>query len=132
LELSLKNKGIRFWRDTHDAVAGRLETQIDRAVRLNPTFLLVLSARSVESDWVEHEVRKARELEKDAKRDVICPIALDASWKDCRWPARLREQIMEYNILDFSKWSDNDFFSRQFSKLIEGLHIFYQDEKPKK
>ena len=130
IEGDLKAKGVRFWRDIHDAVAGRLETQIDRAIRQNPTFLLVLSERSVESDWVEHEVRKARELEKEIRRDVICPVALDESWKTCRWPARLREQIQEYNILDFSNWHNDDFFARQFNKLIEGLHIFYQDDRP--
>ena len=34
-----------------------------RALRLNPTVLLVLSAASVKSDWVAWEVKKARELE---------------------------------------------------------------------
>ena len=29
----LKRKGIRYWRDIHDMKAGRMETQIDRAIR---------------------------------------------------------------------------------------------------
>jgi len=36
---------------------------------------------------------------------------------------------MDYSILDFSNWQDGDFFERQFNKLIEGLHIFYQDKE---
>jgi hypothetical protein len=126
LEGILAQNGIRFWRDVHDATAGRLEKQIDRAMRLNPTVLLVLSAASVQSDWVEHEARLARELEKELGRDVLCPVALDDSWKTCRWPERLREQIMEYNILDFSAWQDEAFFQRAAARLIDGLDLFYK------
>jgi uncharacterized protein YjbI with pentapeptide repeats len=126
LEKYLNNKGIRFWRDIHHATAGRLEKQIDRAIRLNPTLLLVLSSHSVESDWVQHETRLARKLALETKRDVLCPVALDGSWKECGWPERLREQIMEYNILDFSGWENEDAFQRAFRKLVDGLDLFYK------
>ena len=66
-------------------------------------------------------------LEKELGRDVLCPVALDDSWKTCRWPERLREQIMEYNILDFSEWHDEVFFQRMFTKLIDGLDLFYKE-----
>jgi hypothetical protein len=82
LENHLNKGGIRFWRDVHDATAGRLEKQIDRAIRQNPTVLLVLSEHSLKSDWVEHEVRMARDLERKTVHDVLCPIALDESWND--------------------------------------------------
>jgi hypothetical protein len=126
MEAYLNKKGVRFWRDIHHSTAGRLERQIDRAIRLNPTVLLILSSRSVESDWVEHEARLARKLERETGRDVLCPVALDDSWKTCRWPERLREQIMEYNILDFSKWQNADYMQRMFTRLIEGLGLFYK------
>ena len=119
-------KGIRYWRDIHDLKAGRMEKQIDRAIRQNPTILLVLSEHSLNSDWVEHEVRTARDLEKEMERDVLCPVALDDSWKDSRWPKRVMEQIMEYNILDFSEWKDNSKFEGMFRKLIDGLELFYK------
>jgi uncharacterized protein YjbI with pentapeptide repeats len=127
MEKHLNEKGIRFWRDIHHATAGRLEKVVDRAMRLNPTVLLVLSENSVQSDWVEHEARSARELEKELKRDVLCPVALDGAWKNCPWPVRLREQIMEYNILDFSNWKDEAEFTRKFGKLVEGLDLFYKE-----
>jgi len=126
LENQLNQKGIRFWRDVHDAKAGRLEKQIDRAMRLNPIVLLILSEHSIKSDWVEHEVRTARELEKELGRDVLCPVALDDSWKSSPWPKRVMEQIMEYNILDFSVWKDDSKFGNTFSKLIDGLGLFYK------
>jgi len=65
MEKHLDEKGIRFWRDIHDATVGRLEKVVDRAIRENPTVLLILSKNSVKSDWVEHEAKQARELEKN-------------------------------------------------------------------
>jgi hypothetical protein len=78
------------------------------------------------SDWVQHEVRKARELEKELGRDALCPIALDDSWKSSRWPQRVMEQVMEYNILDFSQWEDEGTFNAKFGKLLSGLDLFYK------
>ena len=126
IEGHLKKKGVRFWRDIHDMKAGRVEKQIDRAIRQNPTVLLVLSENSLSSDWVEHEVRTARGLEKDMGRDVLCPVALDDSWKSSLWPKRIMEQVMEYNILDFSAWEDDSKFDGMFRKLIDGLELFYK------
>jgi hypothetical protein len=128
MEKHLDEKGIRFWRDIHDATAGRLEKVVDLAMRQNPTVLLVLSENSVKSDWVEHEARSARGLGKELRRDVLCPVALDDAWKDCAWPTRLREQIEEYHILDFSKWKDDGEFGKMFRKLIDGLDLFYKEE----
>jgi hypothetical protein len=122
----LTEKGIRYWRDIHDMKAGRMEKQVDRAIRQNPTVLLVLSKNSLASDWVEHEVKEARKLEKDMDRDVLCPVALDDSWKDSPWPKRVMEQIMEYNILDFSEWQDDRKFDEMFRRLIDGLELFYK------
>ena len=129
LEPFLTKIGIRFWRDVHDATAGRLETQIDHAMRQNPTVILILSENSTRSDWVEHEARLARDLEKEIGRDVLCPIALDDSWKSAKWPARLMEQIKEYNILDYSKWNDDKAFEQVFNKMISGLDMFYKPDK---
>jgi uncharacterized protein YjbI with pentapeptide repeats len=126
IESQLNKRGIRFWRDVHDMKAGRMEKQIDRAMRLNPTVLLILSGHSLQSDWVEHEVRTARALEKEMKRDVLCPVALDDSWKNSPWAKRIMEQIMEYNILNFSEWKDDTKFESTFNKLIDGLELFYK------
>ena len=122
----LTKQGVRYWRDIHEMKAGRIEKQIDRAITQNPTVLLVLSEHSLKSDWVEHEVRTARDLEKELGHDTLCPVALDDSWKDSRWPKRIMEQIMEYNILDFSAWQDDSQFDGMFRKLIDGLELFYK------
>jgi uncharacterized protein YjbI with pentapeptide repeats len=122
----LKKKDIRYWRDIHDLKSGRIEKQIDRAIRYNPILLLVLSKNSLNSDWVEYEVRKATALEKEMSRDVICPVALDDSWKSSRWPERVMNKILDYSILDFSAWEDDTKFNVTFRKLIDGLGLFYK------
>jgi len=76
-----EKEGVSVWLDHHDLIAGPLQEQIDRAIRLQDVVLLVLSEASVESDWVEHELEVAREKEKTEKRDVLCPVALDETWK---------------------------------------------------
>jgi uncharacterized protein YjbI with pentapeptide repeats len=131
LEPRLTEKGIRFWRDVHNMTSGRMEKQVDHAMRQNPTVILILSENSIRSDWVEHEARLARELEKEIGRDVLCPIALDDSWKSAKWPARLMEQIKEYNILDYSNWKNDKTFGQVFNKMISGLDMFYKSESPK-
>jgi hypothetical protein len=126
VESRLDARGIRYWRDKHDFKAGRVERQIDRGLRLNSTVLLVLSEHSVESDWVEWEAGEARKLERELGRDVLCPVALDDSWRDCKWSGPLRQQIEDYHILDFSEWEDEKVMDRQFAKLLDGLALFYE------
>ena len=126
LEKVFKSNDIKYWRDVHDMVSGPMEKQIERAISINETFLLILSENSVNSDWVEFEVRRARETEKTANRHILCPIALDDSWKDCKWPRRIKDQILEYKVLDFSNWKDEAFFEQQYAKLLKGLNIYYR------
>lgn len=129
LEKHLKNRKVLFWRDVHDATAGPLEKVVVRAMKQNPVVLIVLSKASTKSDWVQFEVRKARELELDLERNILCPIALDDSWKISGWPERVRQQIEEYNILDFSKWESESEFKMMFEKLIKGLQLFYKKDE---
>lgn len=127
IEKRLIKDDIRFWRDVHDMKAGRMEKQIDRAIRaplLN--VLLVLSKSSVKSDWVEWELRQARELEKKRGCDVLCPVALDDAWKTCDWFDRIKIN----NVLDFSNWQDKAAMDRQYRKLVDGIHLFYERGKP--
>jgi hypothetical protein len=36
------------------------------------------------------------------------------------------EQVLEYNILEFSAWEDDSEFGVSFNKLIDGLELFYK------
>ncbi len=130
LESFLRAKDISFWRDIHDATAGPLESIVVRALNHNPTVLLIFSKNSVDSDWVEFEITKARKLEKELGRSVLCPISLDDSWKNCGWSEILMTQVKMNNILDFSNWQDEEFFTNQFGNLLQlGLHVFAHFER---
>ncbi len=122
----LGEKGVPVWLDRHDLVAGPLQEQVDRALRLNDAVLLVLSKSSVESDWVEYELETAIKKEKEQKRPILCPVAIDASWED-KMGDVLWRQVKKKNVLDFAKWKTKA-FDAQFQKLLKGLKIYY--EKP--
>ena len=128
LEPLLEGAGILFWRDKHDMTAGRMDRVVERAMRQNPTLLTILSEASVESDWVQFEVKQGTKLSKELERDVLCPIALDGAWKTCDWPGPLRQQVEDFTILDFSEWQDPEKLDQMFRRLIRGLELFY---KPK-
>lgn len=122
----LREEGISVWLDKHDLLAGPLQRQIDRAIRLHDVVLLVLSEASIESDWVEHELTAARRKEKEQDRDILCPVALDEAWKDkvLNNPDVSWEHLGKKNVLDFSQW-ETDGFDTQFKKLLSGLKIYY-------
>jgi uncharacterized protein YjbI with pentapeptide repeats len=126
LQQALDRRGIRSWRDVHDLRSGRIERQLERAIRLNPIVVVVLSSHSVASDWVEWEVGQARALERETNRDVLCPIALDDSWNTASWSGPLRQQITKYHILDFQDWQSNSQFMSAVLRLVDGLGLFYR------
>jgi hypothetical protein len=80
---------------------------IIRAIRKYDRLLLVLSAESVTSEWVEFEVKAAVEREVSEKRKVLVPIRLDGAVLKSpqQWAADMRG---ERQIGDFSRWRDPD------------------------
>lgn len=115
--------GASVWLDRHDMIAGNLHSQIVKEIRLRDVVLVVLSRSSVNSDWVEHELEMARQREKEESRDILCPIAIDDSWKmkleDVLW-----RQLGKKCVLDFSGWKTGQ-FEPQFDRLLKGLKIHY-------
>ena len=107
---------------------------MDRAINLSGTVFLVLSKHSVNSDWVEWEVKRARRRQKDLqaesgrRSDVLFPVALDDSWMTCHWPGWLKEQILEYKVVDCSDWKDAGFQEKYERKIRKPLGIYYRDE----
>jgi hypothetical protein len=57
----LDKEGINTWLDRHDMVARTIQDQVWRAIQAHQVVSLVLSAASVESDWVEKELDMARQ-----------------------------------------------------------------------
>jgi TIR domain len=113
-------------------VAGTLQDQIWRAIQIHHVVLIVLSKDSVRSDWVENELEMARDKENEQNRPVLCPIALDDSWKE-KVGAKdgsgdssrhLWRTLQQKLIIDFSGW-DSTAFEEAFRKLVRGLKENY-------
>ena len=123
----LKEEGISVWRDVDKLVVGDIQEQVFKAIQQQDVVITVLSENSVNSDWVEAELQSARKMEKNESRAIICPIALDNSWKSKTDPI-IKLQLSKKLVLDFSEWKDEDRFSTQFKRLIKGLKVHYVRE----
>ena len=65
LHADLQNKGVRCWFAPHDLKTGdRYRDRIDESIRLYDKLLLILSKNAVASTWVEEEVEKAMDKER--------------------------------------------------------------------
>ncbi len=71
----LLEEGVLCWTDSHEMKSGPIERHIDKAIAEYGILLLVLSASSIASGWIQHEVREARNLEKrlGADANVLVP-----------------------------------------------------------
>src|SRR5690349_15209813 len=87
--------GVKIW-DT-----------IDEAIRLRDKVLLILSAGAIASDWVEGEVTRSLDEERQRKQTILFPIRLDDTVLETTeaWARLLRGQR---NIGDFTRWKDHD------------------------
>ena len=78
LHKSLQHKGVRCWYAPKDLPIGdHIRLGIDESIRRHDRVLIVLSAHSVESPWVEKEVATATEEERKQKRTILFPIRVE-------------------------------------------------------
>lgn len=101
-------------------IGDKLRPRIDETIRIHDKLLLVLSADSVASQWVEQEVETALEKEREQGRTVLFPIRLDDTVMQIRtgWPALIRNTRQ---IGDFSQWKDHDLYRKAFERLLRDL-----------
>jgi hypothetical protein len=121
LYADLQTKGVRCWFAPEDLKIGdKFRTEIDRAIRVHDKLLLLLSANSILSDWVEKEVETAFDRERHDKRTVLFPIRLDDTIVDAvdGWAADIRRTR---HIGDFTNWKDHDSYQTAFERLLRDL-----------
>lgn len=119
----LQGAGVRCWYAPHDLPIGKpIIRGLDEAIRVHDKTLLVLSAHSVKSRWVEQEVEMAyaKEIQGDNPMTVLFPIRLDNAVMetDVTWADTIRRTR---NIGDFTKWKDYDAYQKSFKHLISDL-----------
>ncbi len=129
LHADLQNKGVRCWFAPQDLQSGRkLHEQVDEAIRLYDRLLLVLSANSMNSEWVKQEIVHARKKELSQSRQVLFPISIVPfselrQWElfDANTGKDAAKEIHEYFIPDFSNWKSHDAYQHAFDRLLKGL-----------
>jgi hypothetical protein len=126
---ALSEKGLRVWFAPHDVRPGRkIEQQISAAIEEYDKLLLVLSDASMQSQWVETELYKARQREVASKSQILFPIALVPYERVRQWKAfdadtgrDMAREVREYFIPDLSRWQEGDIFDREVERLSEAL-----------
>src|SRR3954471_13630850 len=102
-------------------ISDHVRDRIDEAVRMYDKLLIVLSANSIESSWVEEETAAAFEKEQKRKPDtVLFPIRLDDAVMDAdkAWAASLRRTR---HIGDFRDWKDHDTYQSALQRILRDL-----------
>lgn len=106
----------------------KLYDQIDRAIQVHDRLLLVLSESSMQSKWVEAEIRRARNVELKEGRRKLFPIRLVSyealqAWTciDSTTGEDLAEEVRSYFIPDFSNWKNHDDLEQAFARLLADL-----------
>jgi hypothetical protein len=125
----LQDAGLRVWFAPHDIQGGRkLHEQIDDAIRLYDKLLLVLSPHSMQSPWVEFELRRARNREVAEQRRLLFPVRVVdyeaiKAWEcfDAETAKDFATEIREYYIPDFTAWKEHDAFEAAVGRLLRDL-----------
>lgn len=139
IHADLQNKGVRCWFAPHDIQGGKkIHEQIDDAIRLHDRLLLILSKHSMNSNWVETEITKARKRELRETRRMLFPVRLvdfetlrDWECLDADTGRDLAREIREYFIPDFTNWKNHDSYQNAFDRLLRDLKPEKVEGKPK-
>jgi hypothetical protein len=131
LHARMRQAGLRVWFAQEDMKGGDyFSEQIDRAIQLHDRLLLVLSEDSIQSKWVEREIRKTRKIERAEKRKKVFPITLMDYGELKKWECLdsdtgedLAEEVRKYHIPDFSNWKNHDAFEATFARLEKDLRM---------
>jgi hypothetical protein len=125
----MKREGLRVWFAPEEIKGGqKVHEQLYEAIRYHDKLILVLSEASMNSNWVQSEIRRARKHEREDKRRKLFPISLVPFAEIQKWELfdadegrDLAQEIREYYIPDFSQWKNYDKFNTEFDKLLKAL-----------
>jgi uncharacterized protein YjbI with pentapeptide repeats len=122
LHADLQNKGVRCWFAPEDLKIGdRFRPRIDETIRVYDKLLLVLSRRSMASQWVEQEVETALARERQQGTTILFPVKIDNTVMtlETGWPALIRNTR---NIGDFRRWKTHNVYQKAFDRLLRDLN----------
>lgn len=135
LHSALRDIDARVWFAPEDMKRGqKMHEQINQAIRHHDKLLIVLSEKSMDSSWVKHEIKKARQEEREQNKRKLFPISIVPFEKIKQWELidadegrDLAQEIREYYIPDFSDWKNHDTFAKEFAKLRKDMQLEIAD-----
>ena len=123
LHADLQDKGVRCWFAPHDMKIGaKILDTLDEAIRLRDKVLLVLSEASIASEWVEDEVTKAFDEERQRGGVVLFPVRVDDAVFETKeaWASKLR---VNRHIGDFRAWMDHGAYQKALERVLRDLRV---------
>jgi hypothetical protein len=128
LHMKLQGRHVRCWKDSEDLKIGdKFQDVIERAIRTHDKLLLVLSETSINSSWVEWEVKRALNKEQQQGSTVLFPVRLDDAVMETPYP--WAAEVRKRHICDFRRWTDRDSFQKSLDRLLRDLKS--QESTPK-
>jgi hypothetical protein len=125
LHNDLQGQGVRCWFAPEDMKIGdKIRFRIDESIRIYDKLLLILSESSIASEWVEHEVEHALDLERERGQTVLFPVRLDEAVMGAKvgWAGSIRRSR---HIGDFCEWKEHDAYQGAFDRLLRDLMAEY-------
>lgn len=94
----------------------------DEAISRHDKLLLICSAASVESEWVEDELNKTFAQERERGKIVLFPLRIDTAVMTTKepWAAKIRDSR---HIGDFTCWRDHNAYQKAFERLLRDLRL---------
>ena len=78
LHADLQKEGVRCWFAPHDMPFGaKIIDAIDQAIGERDKVILILSEGAIGSDWVEGEVTRSLDEERQRKQVILFPVRID-------------------------------------------------------
>ena len=117
----LQQKGVRCWFAPKDMRTGdKIRETVHKAIRKREKLLIILSEKSIESQWVETEVERAFSEERDRKENVLFPIQIDDAiiTSDKAWA---KDVVSTRHIGDFRNLQSPNKYQEAFKKLLVDL-----------
>lgn len=121
LRADLESRHIECFLACDDMLAGdKILERVHREIGERDRVLLLLSAASVNSEWVEREVKRALYEEDRRRRTVLVPIDLDNAIEatDEAWAMQLK---IDREVATFSDWRDHQSYRLGLQKLVSAL-----------
>jgi uncharacterized protein YjbI with pentapeptide repeats len=119
---NLQQKGVRCWLASDGMKIGDDKTgsTMAHSIRLQDKLLLILSEVSINSGWIEQEVKTVLREEDRRGQKVLFPVQLDEMIKetDQTWAVDIRQTR---RIGDFSQWQVPETYQQSLAQLLQDL-----------